>query len=921
MCGENLLSVAAAGPSVAVGSPRGRTPSVQIVSPNAGRLGGGVASREVDLAESGRAESLRSSISESSLDSNEEEEEEEEDDDDEASNGDSRHGSEQGKTDVASYRELVHFLQTLESVPYDKLPCAAVPPTMAGAELRPFQLQALHWLQHQEFTTPTPTPTPLSNRPIDRYSHLQGQRFGSPGGVGSSDALTTVSGRRDLLGGSFSPLALTETSEEVTRQAAKSVRGGIFADYMGLGKTRTMIALCEATRRPRVDRVTGSQVESVATLVVCPSALLHVWLAELYRCVVPAPSVMLYHGSNRRRRLSLFDLAQKYDYVLTSYQTLRHESSSKSASPGKLYMIRWQRIVLDEAHAIRTASAQQTRACLKLSGVCKWAVTATPVYNSLNDLFPLLKFLEVPYFGVLQWWNEEIVRHFNIDIHHPRPTTALRILFSSLLLRRTPDSVVDGQRILELPPKYIRTELVDVSREEREFYDAIHTNANRKLDIASKRQAMGGSGNGSHLATFNTAFEMMIRCRQALLHPYIVVVALQHCSKLEDKMQLISKGSDSASTDACKARESDDQTSQAIQHYIDTVLRNRIVSKDTTFFQELVEELKKHELGKRECIICLDRVNRPAILPCGHTFCAECIEHALQLNRHCPMCKRPTKRSQVAVVPLEFLSSSNNADAREHGMGPLGRLLNELENVDLADHKNWPMTLSTKTQWLLNALSHIPPDEKVVVFSTFVTYLRYLQYCLKERGIESILYGGNLTFKEKDKVLKCFSGESSTCHATGEAKGLSEAKPQSRSRIAFSGSPQVLLTTFSSCSVGLNLTCANHCFMMEPLWSPGLEEQALHRVHRIGQTRPVTITKLLARGTVEEKIEQLCQQKRSLSGYCFQSGTGEGGGAASPAAQGWDVHRLRTEDLLALFANDPKSDEEELESSSSDDIS
>ncbi|CCW68648.1 unnamed protein product [Phytomonas sp. Hart1] len=847
--------------------------------------------------------SLNSSIAEISSDESE---------DEDSDSSSSRNGTGDRKTtDAANYRELVHFLQTLESVPYDRLPCAAVPPTMVGAELRPFQLQALHWLQHQE------SPIPLPNCLSDRYSDPRRARFGSPGGVYSPNYASTALGDRALSRGASSPL---NPAEEATWQAAKSVRGGIFADYMGLGKTRTMIALCEATRRPHVDRITGSQVESVATLVVCPSALLHVWLSELHRCVGPAPSVMLYHGTNRRRHLSLFELAQKYDYVLTSYQTLRHESSSKSAPPGRLYMIHWQRIVLDEAHVIRSLRAQQTRACLRLSGVCKWVITATPVYNSLNDLFPLLKFLGVPYFGEQLWWNEEIVRHFNMDINHPRPTTALRILFSSLLLRRTPDSIVGGYRILELPPKHIKTELVDVSKEEKKFYDTIYANANRKLDIASKRQAMGSTGSGNQLTTFNTAFEMIIRCRQALLHPYIVVAALRHCSKLGNNTNQASKGSEGADSSARKTRDDNDKISHAIQHYIDTVLRNRVVVKDSTFFQELVEELKRHELDKRECIICFDRVNRPAILPCGHTFCSECIEHALQLNRTCPMCKRPTKNSQISLVPLEFISNNSAGDC-PHKTSVAGSLFDSLEGVDLGDHTNWPISLSTKTQWLINALGRIPLGEKAIVFSTFVTYLRYLQHCLNKKGISNILYTGELTFRDKDKVLKCFSGENSPPHARGNQKDLTENKSQSRSRGVIGGSPRVLLTTFSSSSVGLNLTCANHCFMMEPLWSPGLEEQALHRVHRIGQTRPVTMTKLLARGTVEEKIERLCQQKRALSGYCFQPGSEERSGTASVAAQGWDVHRLRTEDLLTLFANDQKRDADETESSSSDDSS
>ncbi|MEC9073462.1 MAG: C-terminal helicase domain-containing protein, partial [Myxococcota bacterium] len=63
---------------------------------------------------------------------------------------------------------------------------------------------------------------------------------------------------------------------------------------------------------------------------------------------------------------------------------------------------------------------------------------------------------------------------------------------------------------------------------------------------------------------------------------------------------------------------------------------------------------------------------------------------------------------------------------------------------------------------------------------------------------------------------------------------------------------------------GLNLTAADYVIHLDPWWNPAVEDQATDRAHRIGQTRPVVVYKLVAEGTVEDKIIELQQSKREL---------------------------------------------------------
>jgi SNF2 family DNA or RNA helicase len=87
--------------------------------------------------------------------------------------------------------------------------------------------------------------------------------------------------------------------------------------------------------------------------------------------------------------------------------------------------------------------------------------------------------------------------------------------------------------------------------------------------------------------------------------------------------------------------------------------------------------------------------------------------------------------------------------------------------------------------------------------------------------------------------------------------------------------------------VGLNLTAADHVFLLDPWWNPAVEDQAADRAHRIGQDKPVFVHRLVARDTVEERILALQERKRQLA----ESALGE----AAAATQ------ITRDELLALL--------------------
>ncbi|CAH9062324.1 unnamed protein product [Cuscuta europaea] len=214
------------------------------------------------------------------------------------------------------------------------------------------------------------------------------------------------------------------------------IRGGIFADDMGLGKTLTLISLIAFDKYEKLEEKENIPVASISegsrprkklksedtqskltsfnmvsssnmrtTLVVCPPAVFSVWITQLEEHTkVGSLKVYLYYGTKRTGDVNMF---QKYDIVLTTYNTLASEDALRD-SP--LKMIEWWRVVLDEAHMIKNVNAQQSRAVNNLKAKRRWVVTGTPIQNSSFDLYSFMAFLRVEPLSVKNYWNSLIQR-------------------------------------------------------------------------------------------------------------------------------------------------------------------------------------------------------------------------------------------------------------------------------------------------------------------------------------------------------------------------------------------------------------------------------------------------------------------------------------------------------------------------------
>ncbi|MGB6045777.1 MAG: DEAD/DEAH box helicase, partial [Pirellulales bacterium] len=126
---------------------------------------------------------------------------------------------------------------------------------------------------------------------------------------------------------------------------------------------------------------------------------------------------------------------------------------------------------------------------------------------------------------------------------------------------------------------------------------------------------------------------------------------------------------------------------------------------------------------------------------------------------------------------------------------------------------------------------------KVLVFSQFVDHLTILREFLDQRGVTYQYLDGSTPARQRQQRIDAFQA----------------------------GDGDVFLISLKAGGVGLNLTAADYVIHMDPWWNPAVEDQASDRAHRIGQQRPVTIYRLVTKGTIEEKIVELHHRKRDLA--------------------------------------------------------
>ncbi|RYP59353.1 hypothetical protein DL769_008572 [Monosporascus sp. CRB-8-3] len=666
------------------------------------------------------------------------------------------------------------------------------------------------------------------------------------------------------------------------------------------------------------------------------------WEREIEQKMEPARrlDVFLYHNKK-----AAYDTLRTYDVVITTYGTvtsemkrldqhlkqekLRRDDTFLSQnfpllSPRSL----WYRVILDEAQCIKNSKTQTAKAVYRLKSQYRWCLSGTPMMNSVSELSSLIAFLRIePYCA-----PDKFARSFGClssnragGYHKNDAMKKLQVLLKSIMLRRTKDSKIDGQPIIQLPPKVEEIVHVVFDKDEEQYYQDLEKNSQVQFNRYLKRGAVGKK--------YTVILTLLLRLRQACCHPYLHLTDLDYVGNNE-------------------------------------VAEDAMTELAKTLDKDVVQRLK--EMESFECPICYDAVENPLfVLPCGHETCSECFTRLTDGSNmraiaqgqengkiHCPQCRGPVDPKKTINYDVfkkvhmpekmkaeededdEFFTDSDDdsdleADDLSEDEDVNGNLKgfvvpdsdtsdddgldddirnatrkpkrakavkkasdDDLESSEFEDiSRLWarqkqlrsegnrkdkkPKTAKRKGEKEAPVKPHMLKQLRKEASKNKVAHKKYMRY-LKEiwepsakvtkckELIADIQSTGEKTIVFSQWTLLLDLLEIPLKHELGvkyrRYDGGMSAAMRDNAANDFVELPdvKVILVSLKAGNAGLNLTAASQVIIMDPFWNPFVENQAVDRAHRIGQRNTVKVHRILIKDTVEDRIETLKERKSEI---------------------------------------------------------
>lgn len=293
--------------------------------------------------------------------------------------------------------------------------------------------------------------------------------------------------------------------------------GGILADDMGLGKTIQVITL--------IQKYVEENKKTIPSIVVCPSSLVLNWENEI-RKFANNLKTFIVSGNFVVRQDMIKDI-NKYDVIITSYDTLKRDIDTYNELGTK-----FKYIIADEAQYIKNANTQNSKALKMLNGNTKFALTGTPIENSLSELWSIFDYIMPSYL----YSYGKFKNNFESPIIREEDSTKLerlKELIKPFVLRRIKKDV-----LTELPDKVISVLENQMENEQIKIYNA-HL-AMAKEELSNEIQSNGFEKSQIKILA------LINRLRQICCHPSLFIENYKgESSKLEQCIELIKDATES----------------------------------------------------------------------------------------------------------------------------------------------------------------------------------------------------------------------------------------------------------------------------------------------------------------------------------------------------------------------------------------
>jgi len=486
------------------------------------------------------------------------------------------------------------------------------------------------------------------------------------------------------------------------RQEQSRWKGGLLGDEMGMGKTIQAVSL-----------IMSDYPAGKPTLVVVPPVALMQWSAEIKAYTSGKLKVLVHHNTDPSIKKMAIRELKRYDVIMISYAGLesihRKEVKGWKRDDGlvkensRIHNIHYHRLILDEAHSIKSRTTGVAKACFALKADFKWCLSGTPVQNRIGEFFSLLRFLEVKPFACyfckacpcaeLHWaQNDEHrcmtcdhsgfnhVSIFNQELLLPitqgedpvlraEALAKLRLITDRIMLRRLKR---DHTSSMELPPKHVIIHNEFFGPVERDFSTSIMSSTTRQFDTYVSRGVM--------LNNYANIFGLIMQMRQVANHPDLI--------------------------------------------------------------------LKRHANGGQNvlvCSICDEPAEEPIKSKCHHEFCRSCAKDYVRSfeagnDPDCPRCHIP--------LAIDFDQADIEQDEEA---------VKKSSIINRIRMEEWHS--STKIEMLIYDLYKLRSKKqthKSIVFSQFTSMLQLVEWRLRRAGFNTVMLDGSMSPAQRQRSINFF---------------------------------------------------------------------------------------------------------------------------------------------------------------------
>ena len=476
-------------------------------------------------------------------------------------------------------------------------------------------------------------------------------------------------------------------------------KGGLLGDEMGLGKTIQAVSL-----------IMSDYPAKQPSIVLVPPVALMQWQSEINSYTDGTLKTFVFHGTNQKTKSITVKELKRYDVIMMSYNSLEsmYRKQEKGFKRGSAYhrekslihAIHFHRVILDEAHSIKTRSTMTAKACFALKTDYRWCLTGTPLQNRIGEFFSLIRFLNVRPFAeylckqcpcsALEWTMDDdsrcthckhaAMQHvsvFNQELLNPiqkygnlgpgrEAFRKLRLMTDRIMLRRLKRDHTDS---MELPVKEVYVDRQFFGEEENDFANSIMTNSQRKFDTYVAQ--------GVLLNNYANIFGLIMQMRQVADHPDLL--------------------------------------------------------------------LKKHAEGGQNilvCSICDEPAEDTVRSRCKHDFCRACVSSYVRSTDE-PDCPRCHISLSIDLEQPEIEQDEN--------------LVKKSSIINRIKMEEW--TSSSKIELLVHELHKLRSNNamhKSIIFSQFTTMLQLIEWRLRRAGITTVMLDGSMTPAQRQASIEHF---------------------------------------------------------------------------------------------------------------------------------------------------------------------